>query len=319
MVDPQTDGILLYVETVGDARRFISALRAAARTKPVVVLRAGRSLEPAVGDAPVARRGVRCRDEARGTVRVKTYTQLFAAARILAMDRISRGDQLAIVTNGHGPGTLAADSAADRGVPLAEFSPETEEALAEMLPPNIVCGNPVNVRGDAPPARSPRPSRRRSPIPTSTPCSCCTCRGRSPARPTRRARSRRSRGARPSRCSAPGSARSSGARLPPRSRRAASPNFYTPENAVDAFSFLAAYRHNQEWLLEVPPSAARAAAAGLAAVERIRDDAASADRRVLTEMETHALLAAFGLPVAPASPPTRWRKRWRRRGAGLSR
>ena len=62
-----------------------------------------------------------------GTVRVKTYTQLFAAARILAMHRIARGDRLAIVTNGHGPGTLAADSAADRGIALADLSPATKK------------------------------------------------------------------------------------------------------------------------------------------------------------------------------------------------
>ncbi len=130
LLDPGTDGILLYVEAVRDARRFVSALRAAARTKPVVVLRAGRSKErdavekgaplpDAVFDAAMKR---------SGTVRVKTYTQLFAAARILAMGRIPRHDRLAIVTNGHGPGPMAADSASDRGVQLAVLTPETEAA-----------------------------------------------------------------------------------------------------------------------------------------------------------------------------------------------
>ena len=112
--DPVTDGILLYVESVGDARAFLSALRAAARTKPVVVLKAGRSRErartprwraahaaDAVFDAALKR---------SGTVRVRSYTQLFAAARILAMGKIPRGDRLAIVSNGRGPGLLAADA-----------------------------------------------------------------------------------------------------------------------------------------------------------------------------------------------------------------
>ncbi len=153
LFDPQTEGILLYAETVGDPRRFLSALRAAARTKPVVLLKAGRSLEHGVADAPSPDAVFDAAMRRAGTVRVKTYAQLFAAARILAMHRISRGDRLAIVTNGHGPGTLAADSAGDRGIALADFSPATEKALSELLPPNIVCGNPINVRGDATPAR----------------------------------------------------------------------------------------------------------------------------------------------------------------------
>ena len=137
--DPGTDSILLYVETVRDARGFVSALRAAARMKPVVVLRAGRSNEggatesgapspDAVFDAAMKR---------AGTVRVMTYTHLFSAARILAMGRIPRSDHLAIVTNGHGPGTLAADTAADRGVPLAVLTKETRAALAGILPAHM--------------------------------------------------------------------------------------------------------------------------------------------------------------------------------------
>jgi acetyltransferase len=78
------------------------------------------------------------------------------------------------------------------------------------------------------------------------------------------------------------------------------PNFYTPEHAVEAFSFLAAYRHHQEWLLEVPPSQPEPRPPDLAVVERIRAAAASTNRRALTEMEVHALLSQFGLPVATA-------------------
>src|SRR4029453_3810923 len=88
-----------------------------------------------------------------GTVRVKTYTQLFAAARILAMHRTSRGDRLAIVCNGSGPGTLAADSPADRGVSLPPPTRETTQRLEELLPPNAGFVNPIDVRGTAPPAR----------------------------------------------------------------------------------------------------------------------------------------------------------------------
>jgi acetyltransferase len=77
-------------------------------------------------------------------------------------------------------------------------------------------------------------------------------------------------------------------------------NFYTPENAVDAFSFLAAYRRNQEWLLEVPPPQPEPQPPNLHVAERIRDIAVAAGRRVLSALEAHELLTMFGLPTAPA-------------------
>src|SRR6266545_3340547 len=149
LIDGDTDGILLYVETVHDARRFLSALRAAARTKPVVVLKGGRSKERVIAYAegidmpPSADTVFDAALQRAGTVRARTIIQLFAAARILKMGKIPRGDHLAIVTNGHGPGTLAADSAADRGVPLAVLAPETVAALTKILPAHLPCSNPV--------------------------------------------------------------------------------------------------------------------------------------------------------------------------------
>jgi acetyltransferase len=142
IVDPHTDGILLYAETIGDARRFLSALRAAARTKPVVILRAGRSTECGGGDGPSPDAVCDAAMKRSGTVRVKTYAQLFAAARILAMHRIARGDRLAIVTNGTGRNARGRQ-AADCGVVLAELAPR-RKALAGMLPSNEVCRNPIN-------------------------------------------------------------------------------------------------------------------------------------------------------------------------------
>jgi len=302
LFDAGTDGILLYAETVGRARRFLSALRAAARTKPVVVLKAGRSMERPATDGPTPDAVFDAAMKRAGTVRVKTYTQLFAAARILAMSRVSRGDRLAIVTNGHGPGTLAADIAADRGIALAEFSPSTEAALAALLPPNVVCRNPVNVRGDATPARlaaaveatlSDAQVDAVLALHVARPATSATDAARAVAAVARRA-----------------TKPVLGAWLGSIERREESAaleaggvaNFYTPENAVEAFSFLAVYRRNQEWLLEVPPPQPEPHPPDLRGVERIRIDAASAHRRVLTEIEAHALLATFGLPVAPSEP-----------------
>jgi acetyltransferase len=298
--DGETDGILLYGESVGDARQFLSALRAAARTKPVVVLRAGRSMERGAPDGPSPDAVFDAAMKRAGTVRVKTYAQLFAAARILAMNRISRGDRLAIVTNGHGPGTLAADSAADRGIVLAEFSPATISALRGVMPPNTACRNPLNVRGDATPKRiaaavdavlsDPKVDAVLA-LHVERPATGAIDAARAVAAVARRA-------TKPVLGGWLGSIdrREVDAAL----EAGGIANFFTPENAVEAFSFLSAYRHNQEWLLEVAPPQPEPRAPDLRVVERIRADATAANRLVLTGMETQNVLATFGLPVAPA-------------------
>src|SRR6185369_10200511 len=159
IADPATEAILMYVEGIHDARRFISALRAAARAKPVVVLKVGRFASgtraasshtgalmgsDAVFDAALRR---------SGTVRVKTYTQLFAAARLLASGAKQSGERLAIITNGGGPGVMAADSAAENGVVLAQLTSQTVDFLNKKLPPQWSHGNPIDIIGDAPPQR----------------------------------------------------------------------------------------------------------------------------------------------------------------------
>ena len=149
VVDGATDGILLYVEHVGNARAFLSALRAAARTKPVVLLKAGRSLEAAGAGGVTADAVFDAAMRRSGTVRVRTYTQLFAAARLLALGRIPRGERIGVVANGRGPALLAADSARDAGIALAPFEPATLARLDAFLPPESARENPVDVRGDA--------------------------------------------------------------------------------------------------------------------------------------------------------------------------
>jgi len=150
LLDRETDGILVHVEEIGDARHFVSALRAAARTKPVIVLKAGRSLEP---PADIAHDDVfdaalmRC-----GTVRVRTGVQLFAAARILSRGRIPQGDRIAIVSNGRGPAVMAADSAFDRHLQLARFAQATSEKLDQLLQDGAPHVNPVDVHGDSAPS-----------------------------------------------------------------------------------------------------------------------------------------------------------------------
>ena len=299
LADPETDGIVLYIETLRDARSFLSALRAAARTKPVIVLKAGRhpaGIDPRdVGADRVFEAALK----RAGTVRVHTYAQLFASARILASGRIPRRNRLAIVTNGRGPGLLAVDRAAETGVVLADFSAATRDALLALLPPEADPGNPVDVRGEATPSRFGAAVHAvladpgvdavlalHVPVPAAPPVA------------TAEAVAAAARTA-----DKPVLAAWLGVIDQPEARVALDAggiaNFFTPEIAIDAFASVAAYRRNQEWLLEVPPPLPALSAPDLAAAERLRAQASAADRSRLTDTESGALLAAFGIPAAP--------------------
>ena len=299
LADPETDGIVLYIETLRDARSFLSALRAAARTKPVIVLKAGR--HPAGIDARDvgADRVFEAALKRAGTVRVHTYAQLFASARILASGRIPRRNRLAIVTNGRGPGLLAVDRAAETGVVLADLSTATRDALHALLPPEADPGNPVDVRGEATPSRFGAAVHAvladpgvdavlalHVPVPAAPPVA------------TAEAVAAAARTA-----DKPVLAAWLGVIDQPEARVALDAggiaNFFTPEIAIDAFASVAAYRRNQEWLLEVPPPLPALSAPDLAAAERLRAQASAADRSRLTDTESGALLAAFGIPAAP--------------------
>ena len=302
LTDPETDGIVLYLETVKDARRFMSALRVAARAKPVVVLKAGRGDAPATAHAPSPDRVFDAALRRAGTVRVSTYTQLFAAARILAAGRVPRGNRVAIITNGRGPGLLAADRAADAGVALAAFTRETQAALADLLPPGSRIGNPVDLRGEAPPARF-AAALAAVLVDTNVDAAIVMQVATPAAPPTDTARAVAA--------AAKGSGRPVlAAWLGAINRREASDaleaggvaNFFTPENAVEAFSFLAAYRRNQEWLLETPPPRPEVAAPDLRAAERIRVRASDRPTNALSPQQAQALLAAFGVSFAAKAP-----------------
>lgn len=309
VADGATRAILMYVEGVHDARRFVSALRAAARAKPVIALKVGRFAagsraasshtgalvgSDAVFDAALRR----C-----GTVRVRSYTQLFAAARILAAAELPQGERLAILTNGGGPGVMAADCAAENGVPLAILSPQTIARLDRQLPAQWSRANPIDIVGDAQPQRFEDATAAAlddpgvdallvmySPVAMTSPAAA--------ARAVVAAARRRAK---------PVLAAWLGAINPSETRTYLDAegiaNFYTPENAVEAFSFLSAYRRNQLQLLEAPGALARSAqepAPDLAAARAIRDGALAQGRSTLTEHEAKALLRAFGVRVPPS-------------------
>ncbi len=149
-------GILLYMETVTDARKFMSAARAAARVKPVIVVKAGRY--PASARAVSSHVGEMTGRDAvydaafrrAGMLRVGGIDELFATVETLGMGRAPRGERLAILTNGGGVGVLATDALLDHGGRLAELSEETLVALDAELPRDWSRGNPVDITRNAP-------------------------------------------------------------------------------------------------------------------------------------------------------------------------
>ncbi|MFX1491923.1 MAG: acetate--CoA ligase alpha subunit, partial [Promethearchaeota archaeon] len=153
--DPQTRSIILYIEGISDARKFMSAARHFAKTKPIVVVKAGKFSESAqaaashtgsltgsdlVYDAAFKRAGI---------VRVEEISDLFNAAEVLGMQPLPLGPRLAIITNAGGPGVMAADALLNRGGKLARLSEKTVNSLNRILPPYWSHGNPIDVLGDA--------------------------------------------------------------------------------------------------------------------------------------------------------------------------
>lgn len=303
LADAETDAILLYVEGIRDARRFLSSLRAAARTKPVVVLKTGRfesgtraatsHTGTLVGSDEVFAAALR----RSGSVRVTTYTQLFAAARILAAGRVPRGNRLAVVTNGGGPGVMAADCAAENDVTLATLSPETLQALDAVLPPHWSHGNPVDIIGDATPQRLEQAVRAVLADAAVDGVLALYCPTRiMPAGEAARAVILAAAGTdKPVLTAWLGQL--DGAEIRGLFEAAQVPNFYTPENSVEAFSFLAAHQRNQQLLLQVPAPLPDLPPPDLAFALALRRQVLAEGRDTLTEMEAKRLLAAFGIEV----------------------
>ncbi|HLE66083.1 MAG TPA: GNAT family N-acetyltransferase [Burkholderiales bacterium] len=302
--DPKTENILLYIEGIRDARRFVSAMRAAARVKPVILMKVGR--HPAGSRAAVSHTGaiVGADDvfdavvRRTGVVRVATIGQLFAAAQALASHVWPRGDRLAVITNGGGPGVMAADRAADLGIPLAELSPRTIDSLKTALPENWSHSNPLDLIGDADASRY-----------TAAVSACLADDGVDGvlAMLTPQAMTDPSSAARAVIEAARGSPKPVLAcwmgedQVAPARRllaEASVPVFRNPEGAVEMFAHVSSFFRNQRNLLRTPGPLSEHAAPDIAGARAIMENALAEHREVLNEMESKALLAAFHVPVA---------------------
>ena len=302
--DPKTEHILLYIEGIRDARRFLSSLRAAARVKPVIVMKVGR--HPAGSRAAVSHTGAIVGTDdvfdaavkRAGVVRVSSIGQLVAVAQALASRVRPQGDRLAVITNGGGPGVMAADRAADFGLALAELSAATVEALRRVLPSNWSHGNPVDLIGDA------GAERYRAAVAACLAdegvdgvLTILTPQAMTDAEEIARVVAETARGAaKPLIACWMGEASVAVARK--LLQEASIPVFRTPDPAVEMFAHLAAFYRNQRLLLQTPGPLAHQAAPDRRGAVFVIESVLAQGRKLLSETESKAVLAAFRIPIA---------------------
>ena len=301
--DAQTHSIVVYLEGISNARRFMSALRAAANAKPVVVLKAGRKTagnEAAqthsgaiVGSDDVFDAALR----RAGAVRVRSFVELFSAAKCLASRYRPVGKRLAIITNGGGPGVLAADWVSEIALQLGKLSPETMAELKPKLPPLASLSDLVDLSEEAVAehylaalhaagqdrsvdgvlvVHSPKAGVDATDV----------------ARVMAEAKARMNK---PLLCCWMGDASVGEAREV--LGKAAIPSFRTPEAAVGAFGNIASFYQNQQLLQQTPPPLSTLANPDIEGARLIIENVLTERRKVLTEMESKALLSAFHIPV----------------------
>ncbi|MCI4592462.1 bifunctional acetate--CoA ligase family protein/GNAT family N-acetyltransferase [Sphingobium sp. BYY-5] len=304
-VDPATDAILLYVEGVTDAAKFLSAARAAARMKPVIAIKAGRS--PEAAKAAFSHTGAlagsydvyRAAFERAGIVLVDTLTELFDAAEILCTSRRTAGDRLGIVTNGGGAGILAVDALAGAGAKLATLAPATLATLDARLPRGWSHDNPVDVIGDAGPDRyrdAIRAVLHDDAVDALLVMNCPT--GTTQAMDIARAITSEvttaAHGDKPVLACWLGDANAASVRES--MADAGIPIFATPDDAVRAFGYLLAARRARLALTDAP-AATRELTPDIAEARRIIAHVRAEKRTAMTEIEAKALLGAYNIPT----------------------
>ncbi len=301
--DAHTHSIVVYMEGITNSRRFMSALRAAANAKPVVVLKAGRKAAgnraalthsgTIVGSDDVFDAALR----RAGAVRVRSFVALFSAAKCLASRYRPVGRRLAVVTNGGGPGVLAADWISEIKLQLACLTPEQALALKPELPPLASLCDLIDVSEEAGPEHfkaaveaagkarqvdgvlviySPKIGLESATIATAL------------------AQVNKQLG-KPLLTCLMGDASVGEARAI--LNEAAIPTFRTPEAAVGAFGNIATFYQNQQLLQQTPPPLSDLAKPDVEGARMLIESVLAERRKVLTEMESKALLAAFHIPV----------------------
>ncbi|WP_435011433.1 bifunctional acetate--CoA ligase family protein/GNAT family N-acetyltransferase [Tundrisphaera lichenicola] len=303
--DPRTHSIVIYMESVGDARSFLSAAREVALTKPIIVIKAGRT-EAAAKAAASHTGSLAGSDEVLdaafrrgGVLRVNTIADVFSLAEVLAKQPRPAGPRLTIVTNAGGPGVLAVDSLIGNNGQLAELSPESIAALDGFLPHHWSHGNPVDVLGDADPARFARALEVAAKDPGSdgllvilTPQAMTDPTGTAEAlKPYAKVAGK------PVLASWMGGAQvAAGEEI---LDRAGIPTFAYPDTAARVFTAMARHAANLRALYETPtlPPESDDEAEAKARGDVLLQAALDEGRTLLDEFESKQLLAAHGLPT----------------------
>ncbi|HXW49937.1 MAG TPA: GNAT family N-acetyltransferase [Xanthobacteraceae bacterium] len=314
-MDRSTRAILLYIESVKDARKFMSAARTAARTKPVLVIKSGR--HAAGAKAAMTHTGALAGSDAvydaafrrAGFLRVSDLDELFAAAETLGHLTAITGNRLAILTNGGGIGVLAVDRLADLGGQLSGISPETMKRLDAALPPIWSRANPVDIAGDADAKRyaaalgcllddDANSAVLVMNVPTGLASSIEAA--KSVIAETEQHRNRHA-SAKPVFAVWVGSGDTTSDVFD----RASIPDYPTESHAVAGFMHLVRYRESRRQLMAAPPSLPRDFAPDTPAVRPIIDaalrDSASDRRAWLDPVAIGKVLAAYGIAATPAS------------------
>ncbi|MFM2066857.1 MAG: hypothetical protein RLZZ584_1766 [Pseudomonadota bacterium] len=301
--DAQTHSIVVYMEGISNARRFMSALRSAANAKPVVVLKAGR--KPAGNEAAQTHSGaIVGSDEVfdaalrrAGAVRVRSFVELFSASKCLASRYRPVGKRLAIVTNGGGPGVLAADWVNEIGLQLGRLAPEAVARLKPGLPDQASLVDLIDLSEGAGPehygaaiAAAGADRQIDGVLVIHSPKAGVD------AAAVARAVADAKRGyGKPLLACWMGDASVLPARVV--LNDAAIPSFRTPEAAVGAFGNIATYYQNQLLLQQTPPPLTTLAQPDIEGARLVIESVLAERRKVLTEMESKTLLSAFHIPV----------------------
>jgi len=303
--DPHTKSILIYMESVGDARSFMSAAREVALTKPIIVIKAGRS--QAASRAAASHTGALTgSDEVldaafrrSGVLRVHNIADLFYMAEVLGRQPRPKGPRLTILTNAGGPAVLATDSLVNNGGELAEISPESMRSLDEFLPAHWSHNNPIDVLGDADSERYAKALEIASKDPNSDGLLVIlTPQGMTdPLQIAEGLKPYSKQTGKPVIASWMGgnSVAAGEAML----NSAGIPTFPFPDTAARAFTYMWKYTYNLRGLYETPTLADQSEmnSAARKQVEQIIQNARSRGQALLNELESKQLLSLYGIPT----------------------
>jgi len=302
--DPHTRSIVIYMESIGNARAFLSAAREVALTKPIIVIKVGRT--EAAAKAAASHTGSMTGSDAVlhaafrrvGVLRVDSIAELFDMSEVLAKQPRPAGPRLAIVTNAGGPGALATDMLVTCGGELANITPETRKALDALLPPHWSHGNPIDILGDAAPDRYAKAVELAANDPnTDGVLTILTPQAMTDVAGTARELSPLAKLGKPLLASwMGGPATDQGEEI---LNKAGIPTFKYPDRAAKAFCMMWHYSQNLRAIYETPALPQNSDAIGVRRVkaEKIIASALKSNMTLLPELESKQILAGYGIPT----------------------